>query len=91
MRLVKLAFLFALATAPACAGADVLPASIGVAHMLLDGTIVLRRRSLPPGSIAEGELTYKPGDRDYDEVKRHIGNIEPGEWRPVPPWPDSAR
>jgi len=88
MQLAALALLLALSTAPAWAGSDELPASIGVAHMLADGTIVLRLRSLPPGPIAEGELTYRPADRDYEEVRQHIGGIEPGEWKPVPPWPD---
>jgi hypothetical protein len=82
--LLTLALVTASARAadPACA--DV--ASIGVATMAADGAITLRIRSLPPGPIAEGTLTYRPGDAKYDEVKDHIGGITPGESKPVPPW-----
>ena len=60
--------------------------SIGVAHMDADGTITLRLRSLPPGPIGEATLTYKPGDPKYEEIKRHLGGIAPGEYKPVRPW-----
>ncbi len=60
--------------------------SIGVAHMTQDGAITLRIRSLPPGPIAETTLVYRPDDPRYDEIKRHLGGIAPGEWKPVPPW-----
>jgi hypothetical protein len=86
--LAALAFL-SLVAAPALA-ADTLPCakveSIGVAHMEQDGTITLRLRSLPPGPIAEGTLTYKPGDPKYEEIKKHLGGIAPGEYKSVPPW-----
>ena len=60
--------------------------SIGVATMTEDGTITLRLRSLPPGPIAEGTMSYRPGDPQYEEVKRHLGGIKPGEAKPVRPW-----
>lgn len=60
--------------------------SIGVATMTEDGTITLRLRSLPPGPIAEGTMSYRPGDPQYEEVKRHLGGIKPGETKPVRPW-----
>ena len=85
-----LALLLALAAlaAPAraedasCAGVK----SIGVATMDADGVLTLRLRSLPPGPIAEGTFTYRPGDARYDEIKSHLGGIAPGEAKPVPPW-----
>jgi hypothetical protein len=81
--------LLSLVAAPILA-ADNLPCtqveSIGVAHMEQDGTITLRMRSLPPGPIAEGTLTYKPGDPKYEEIKKHLGGIAPGETKSVPPW-----
>jgi len=78
----------ALLAAPACAEDAACDSvkSIGVATMTADGAITLRIRSLPPGPIAEGTLTYRPGEAKYDEVKSHIGGIAPGESKPVPPW-----
>ena len=60
--------------------------SIGVATMTEDGTITRRLRSLPPGPIAEGTMSYRPGDPRYEEIKRHLGGIKPGETKPVRPW-----
>ena len=60
--------------------------SIGVAEMSADGVISLRLRSLSPNPIAEGVLTYAPDDPQYEEIKRHLGGITPGEFKPVPPW-----
>jgi hypothetical protein len=60
--------------------------SIGVASMDADGTITLHLRSLPPGPIAEGALIYKRGDPRYEEIKKHLGGIAPGEVKSVPPW-----
>jgi len=51
-----------------------------------DGVLTLRLRSLPPGPIAEGTFTYRPGDARYDEIRNHLGGIAPGEAKPVPPW-----
>ena len=61
-------------------------ASIGVATMTDDGAITLRLRSLPPGPIGEGTMRYRPGDREYEVIKNHIGGIAPGETKPVRPW-----
>jgi len=60
--------------------------SIGVATMTADGVITLRIRSLPPGPIAEGVFSYRPGDPQYDEIKRHLGGVVPGQTKSVPPW-----
>jgi hypothetical protein len=88
-RRVLAAFALALLAA-APAGADEVRCaavkSIGVARMAADGTLTLRLRTLPPGPIGEGTLTYKPGDAQYDAIKRHLGGIAPGETKPVPPW-----
>ena len=54
--------------------------------MTEDGTITLRLRSLPPGPVAEGTMSYRPGDPKYEEIKRHLGGIKPGETKPVRPW-----
>ena len=60
--------------------------SIGAAKMAADGTITLQLHSLWPNPIAEGELTYAPDDLQYDEIKRHLGGIAPGETKPIPPF-----
>ena len=86
-----LALLVALAAAAAVAEPkETVPceqvASIGVATMTNDGVLTLRLRSLPPGPIGEGTMRYKPGDPEYEDIKKHIGGIAPGETRPVRPW-----
>lgn len=65
--------------------------SIGSATMEHDGTIVLRLRAASDDgdTIGDGLLTYAPDHRDYKEVLRHLGGLEPGESKPVAPWPDA--
>jgi hypothetical protein len=31
-------------------------------------------------------MSYRPGDPQYEEIKKHIGGIAPGETKPVRPW-----
>ena len=62
---------------------------IGVATMQADRTLVLRLRAeTEDGATGEGYFTYAPGDVDYAPVLQHVGGLEPGESKPVPPWPD---
>ncbi len=72
------------------AAADPLPASIGYATMAPDRTITLHvyARSDDGKVTGTGTLVYRPGDKMYDEVFRHIGGIEPGQSKNVPPWPE---
>jgi hypothetical protein len=64
-------------------------APIGVATMEPDGTIVLRLRATGPGGLhGEGLMRYPVSDARYRDILRHIGPLEPGETKPVPPWPD---
>ena len=51
-----------------------------------DRTITLHLRSLWPDPIAEGDLRYAPDDPQYEDVKRHLGGIHPGDKKPVKPW-----
>ena len=60
--------------------------SIGTAEMANDGTITLHLQSLWPNPDAEGDLVYAPDDPQYDEIKQHIGDIHPGDKKPVRPW-----
>jgi len=63
------------------------PSSIGVATMSADGTITLQLRAEGAGgTIGDAVFVYRPGDTMYQEIKRHIGDIKPGETKPVPPW-----
>jgi hypothetical protein len=60
--------------------------SVGRAKMSADGTITLQLRSLWPDPVAEAQLVYPPGDPQYDEIKHHLGGLQPGESKPVPPF-----
>ncbi len=60
--------------------------SIGTATMTDDGTITLRLRSLWPNPVAEGVLTYAPDDPQYEDMKRHVGGLEKGQSKPLPPF-----
>lgn len=68
---------------------DAAPApSIGSATMRADGTIALQLRAEGPGgAIGDALLTYAPDDERYREVLDHLGGLEPGQTKPVPPWP----
>jgi hypothetical protein len=64
------------------------PSSIGRATMEADGTIEMELRAEGPrGARGEGRLVYRPGDRDYPMVLKHLGGLKPGETKPVPPFP----
>jgi hypothetical protein len=64
-------------------------ASIGVAQMRDDGTIVLYLRATGPGGvIGTALLEYPPAHPNYHEVLRHLGGLKPGQVKNVPPWPD---
>jgi hypothetical protein len=64
-------------------------APIGTATMTEDGTITLNLRAEgPKGTIGDGRLVYRKGDKGYSDVLKHLGGLKPGESKPVPPWPD---
>lgn len=69
---------------------DPRPASMGLATMADDGGIVLRLRAqLDEGDGAgEGYFRYPPGTVEHQRVVEHVGGLEPGQSKPVPPWPD---
>ncbi|MCC6788642.1 MAG: hypothetical protein IT547_12450 [Hyphomonadaceae bacterium] len=65
------------------------PASIGVATMSAERVITLQLRATSSGgAVGDALLTYAPGDPNYADVLTHLGGLEPGETKPVPPWPD---
>ena len=53
-----------------------------------DGTIKLQLRATGPGpAVGDALLTYKKGDARYQEILDHLGGLEPGQTKPVPPFP----
>ena len=58
----------------------------GTATMLDDGTVALRLRLRSDGTPADDTLTYKVGDRAYDDIVRHLGGLRPGDTKPFSPW-----
>jgi hypothetical protein len=60
--------------------------SIGVADMAADGTITLHLKSLWPDAHEDSDLTFAPDDPQYNEIKRHLGGIDPGQSKPIPPF-----
>ena len=52
--------------------------------MSADGTITLVLRAWPKPP-AESRLVYMPGDSQYGDIKRHLGDIAPGQSKEVPP------
>lgn len=64
------------------------PASVGSASMLADGTLELRfRTETDAGAIGEALTIVKRGDKHYDAIVMHLGGIEPGQGKPIPPFP----
>jgi hypothetical protein len=60
--------------------------SVGVADMAADGTITLHLKSLWPDAHEDSDLTYAPDDPQYNEIKKHLGGIAPGQSKPIPPF-----
>ena len=65
--------------------------SIGVATMDANGAITLRLRAEgPDGLVGESLFVYPPSHEDYQYVLDHLGGLEPGQSKPVPPFPDAG-
>jgi len=60
----------------------------GTAAMLDDGTLALHLRLTSDGKSVNDTLTYRVGDRAYDNVLRHLGGLRPGERKQFRPWND---
>ena len=60
--------------------------SIGVAEMSADGTITLHLKSLWPDPHEDSDLTFAPDDPQYDDIKKHLGGMAPGQSKPIPPF-----
>ena len=64
------------------------PASIGTATRNADGSITLVLRAEGPGMHGDAQFVYQPNDPMFPKVLQHLGGLEPGQTKPVPPWPD---
>lgn len=68
---------------------DGAPTSIGMAAMEPDGTIVLWLRAEGTGgSIGDAAVRYPRTDPRYDQLLAHLGGLEPGQEKPVRPFPE---
>ncbi len=66
--------------------------SIGSARMEEDGTIILQLRAeTAGGAIGDALFHYPPTDPQYRKILEHLGGIEKGQEKPVPPWPDDEK
>jgi hypothetical protein len=85
---MRRAFIFLLLAA-APASAQVLqqdcrgPGSIGTALMSADGTITMTL-SAPGGQ--QGVAAYHRGDPQYVRILSHVGGLQPGQKKPMPPF-----
>jgi hypothetical protein len=78
-----------LLLASAASADDARPSMLyyGSATMNADGSLTLRLDRTASGKAVDTVLTFSPGDRGYDSVRRHLG-ISPGQTRTVTPWKD---
>lgn len=63
--------------------------AIGQATMADDGTIVLDL--FPSGERGEAgvaQFCLSPTDAEYQSMLEHVGGLQPGEQKLVPPWPE---
>ena len=61
---------------------------IGYAEIDSGGVIVLYLHGRDEnGVIGRGIITYNPDDLYYEDIIRHVGDIEPGDKKPVKAWP----
>lgn len=63
---------------------------IGMAEMSAEGTISLHLHS-HGGLVANAEMIYTRGDKNYRDILNHLGGLRPGEVKLVQPWTDQIR
>jgi hypothetical protein len=63
------------------------PAVIGEATMLPDGSLSVKIKSDGPPQRGEGgAIVFKPDNPRYKEILAHVGDMKPGERKPIAPW-----
>jgi hypothetical protein len=84
----------ALAVAAACAPASQLgPASTsdwwsGAALLEDNGSIIVKAAATQhDGTVAHLYAEYLPGHEQYETIRKHVGEIQVGEWKRIPPFP----
>ena len=71
-----------------CAHAQAEPQFVGTATMAQDHSIRMQLVSREcDGTIAHGDFVIQPNAPNYPEIVHHIGGLEPGQSKPVRPWP----
>jgi hypothetical protein len=64
-----------------------LPESIGTATMDDGGTLYLFLRAEDPGgAVGDAMFEFPPDHAKYSSMIEHLGGIQPGEEKLVPPW-----
>ncbi|NND65918.1 MAG: hypothetical protein HKM24_08125 [Gammaproteobacteria bacterium] len=61
------------------------PKSIGTATMTRDGMLILDLKGTQANPERHTEV-YQPTHSRYEEVYQHIGGIQRGQYKPIPPW-----
>ena len=72
----------------ACTGSTAEEDPIGTATMREDGTIVLDLFAESGSMRGQARFTYPPDHEQYGEIVQHLGGLESGQTKPVPPWPE---
>lgn len=67
-------------------GMPAMKPSIGSAKMRPDGVIHLQLRAEVGSAVGDAVFDITPEDPRYEQIRRHIGGLIPGEEKPVPPW-----
>jgi hypothetical protein len=63
------------------------PAVIGEVTMLPDGSLSVKLKSDGPPQRGEGgAAVFKPENPRYKEILAHVGDMKPGERKPITPW-----
>jgi hypothetical protein len=63
--------------------------SIGTASMRSNGAIVLKLRvEDTEGMVSITQVIYPPKHPRHPTILSHVGGLQPGARKPVPPWPD---
>lgn len=63
---------------------------IGTALMLPDESIVLKLKAHGTGVEGEGVLTYRPGEKNYQNILRHLSGLSRGQTKLVMPFNESS-
>ena len=84
----------ALAVVAACAPASQLsPASTsdwwsGAALLEDNGSIIVKAAATQhDGAVAHLYAEYPPEHEQYETIRKHVGELQVGEWKSIPPFP----